>query len=101
MTPLSPPSPSPKRAQRSGAHTGDAEHRRLLLRLQGDVQQVMAEIAALRAETGVLLEVQTQRPLTSEERARKRTLNLESLRLRLQLQQLAAEFAAVQQHGEG
>ena len=61
----------------------------------------MAEIGRVKADTQALLEAAQRHPLTPGEQERLRTLPVESTRLRLVLQQLRTEFAALQRRGHG
>ena len=91
--------PSPRGPSGRGAARKPAAAReRRLLRLRADVQHAVAEIAAVRVETKLLLTLQAQRPVTPE-MERVRVLSREGARLWFQLQRLRTEFEALQRSG--
>jgi hypothetical protein len=90
---------TPPRRGTGRPYNGEAERQRLLLRLQADVQQAIAEIAAVKVESDLLVELQAQRPLGVGEAARLRALSRKAQELRFRLQHLRAEFAQLQRCG--
>ena len=72
------------------------ERDRLLRRVQTDAAQIAAEVQRVREQSRRLLEIEATRPLTPHEAEQARTVTQQANVLRLQLQQLRAEFAALQ-----
>ena len=72
------------------------ERDRLLRRVQADAAQLDAEVQRVRGQSRRLLEIEATRPLTPDEVAQARTVTQQANVLRLQLQQLRAEFAELQ-----
>lgn len=85
------PPGGPRRA-RGLPQAQEQERRRLLLRLQADIERAVVDTAALRVETRRLLALEAQRPLTAAEAERARVLNQVARRLYYHHQQLRAEF---------
>jgi len=72
-----------------------AVRRRLLLRLQADLQQLRADLTRVREETQVLLDLECVRSLSKEEAARSSALQRQAERLRWELRRLFAEFEEI------